>query len=192
MGPVKDGQATRRRLLDAAAEEFATHGIAGARVDRISANARANKAQLYAYYGNKDGLFEAVFAEHADRIVDAVPMTAEDLPGYAVRLYDACLDQPELVRLAAWARLERVPTGHLVSTMEEQTAVKLGAIAAAQRTGHVDPDLDPADVLSIVTAMALTWSPVSLIHTAAPDDPAADHARRRAALAKTVRRAFSP
>jgi len=189
---MKDGQATRRRLLDAAAEEFATYGIAGARVDRISANARANKAQLYAYYGNKDGLFEAVFTEHAERITNTAPMTAEDLPGYAVRLYDDGLGRPELVRLAAWARLERVPTGHLVTTMGEQTEHRLAAIAAAQRSGHIDPELAPADVLSIVTAMALTWSPVSLIHTAAPDDPRGDHDRRRRALAATVRRAFSP
>ncbi len=189
---MKDGQATRRRLLEAATEEFATHGIAGARVDRISATARANKAQLYAYYGNKDGLFDAVFEQHTEKITSAVPLTAEDLPGYAVGLYDACLVHPEMVRLAAWARLERVPTGPLVTTMDEQTERKLGAISAAQRTGHVDPALDPADVLSIVTAMALTWSPAGLIHTAVPDDPAGDHDRRRKALADTVRRAFAP
>ncbi|WP_345409211.1 hypothetical protein [Nonomuraea salmonea] len=31
------------------------------------------------------------------------------MPGYAVRLYDAYLDRPQLVRLATWARLERTP-----------------------------------------------------------------------------------
>ncbi|MEU9780783.1 TetR family transcriptional regulator [Streptomyces phaeochromogenes] len=189
---MKDGQATRRRLLDAAAAEFATYGIAGARVDRISANARANKAQMYAYYGNKDGLFDAVFNDHAEKIIHAVPMTAEDLPGYATRLYDACLLHPELVRLAAWARLERVPTGPLLTSMDAQTARKLEAITTAQRSGHIDPSLNPADVLSIVTAMALTWSPVGLIHTASPDDPESEHEGRRRALAETVRRAFTP
>ncbi|HCO02425.1 MAG TPA: TetR family transcriptional regulator [Actinobacteria bacterium] len=189
---MNDGRATRRRLLDAAAAEFATYGIAGARVDRISANARANKAQMYAYFGNKDGLFDAVFDDHTERLIDAVPLTAEDLPGYATGLYDACLAHPELVRLAAWARLERVPTGPLVTSMDDQSARKLKAIAASQRSGHIDPSLDPADVLSIVTAMALTWSPASLIHTTTPDDPESEHERRRRALAETVRRAFAP
>ncbi|PJE94498.1 TetR family transcriptional regulator [Streptomyces carminius] len=189
---MRDAQATRRRLLDAAAAEFAAHGIAGARVDRISADARVNKAQMYAYYGNKDGLFDAVFEDHVEQIVHAVPMTAEDLPGYATRLYDACLARPELVRLAAWARLERVPTGPLVSGTDARSAHKLGAIAAAQRAGHIDPSLAPADVLSIVTAMALTWSPAGLIHTAAPDEPESEHEGRRRALARTVRRAFAP
>jgi AcrR family transcriptional regulator len=189
---VKDGQATRRRLLDAAAAEFAAYGIAGARVDRISANAKANKAQLYAYFGDKDRLFDTVFQEHADEIVNAVPMTGHDLPGYAVGIYDACLAKPNLVRLATWARLERVPTGELVTTMAEETEQKLTAIADAQRDGHIDPALAPADVLAMASMMALTWSPASLFYAATPADPEAGHQRRRRALAETVRRAFSP
>lgn len=97
-----------------------------------------------------------------------------------------------MVRLAAWARLERVPTGPLVASMDDQSARDLKAISAAQSSGDIDPSLDPADVLSIVTAMALTWSPASLIHTAAPGDPESEHETRRRALAETVRRAFTP
>ena len=39
---VGDAQATRQRLLDAAAAEFAAFGFAGARVDRIAAAAKSN------------------------------------------------------------------------------------------------------------------------------------------------------
>ncbi|HEX7304105.1 TetR family transcriptional regulator [Lentzea sp.] len=187
---MKDGNATRQRLLDAAAGEFATYGIAGARVDRISATAKANKAQLYAYFGDKERLFDTVFRQQADELVTIVPFTADDLPGYAVRLYDECLARPELVRLATWARLERIPAGVLVDSMPEQTAEKLGAIAEAQRSGVVNPALDPGDVLAMVSTLALTWSPASLFFTATTADPDADHERRREALAQTVRRAF--
>jgi AcrR family transcriptional regulator len=189
---MKDGEASRRRLLEAAGAEFAAHGIAGARVDRISATARVNKAQLYAWFGDKSGLFDAVFHQHADLIVNTVPLTAEDLPGYAVRLYDACLARPELVRLAAWTRLERVPTGALVTDMPDQTRRKLQAIADAQRSGHIVSGPDPADVLALVSTMALTWSSISLYHTATQADPEADHVRRRTALADAVRNAFVP
>ncbi|MEU7889824.1 helix-turn-helix domain-containing protein [Microbispora bryophytorum] len=41
--------------------EFAEHGIAGARIERIVSAARTNKAQLYAYFGNKDKLFDTIF-----------------------------------------------------------------------------------------------------------------------------------
>ena len=187
-----DGSSTRRRLLDAATAEFAAHGIAGARVDRISANARVNKAQLYTYFGSKDGLFDAVFADRIDAILNTVPIDGEDLPGYAIGLYDACLARPELVRLATWARLERVPVGDLVTNMEAQTTHKLRSIASAQRSGHVDPSLDPADIMAIVTTMALTWSPASMFYAVSTDDPEADHDRRRHALAEAVRRVVTP
>ena len=59
---ARNAQDTKRRILAAATEEFTEHGIAGARVDRIAAAARSNKAMLYAYFGNKEQLFEAVFA----------------------------------------------------------------------------------------------------------------------------------
>lgn len=186
------GQASRRRLLDAATAEFAAYGIAGARVDRISAAAQVNKAQLYAYFGNKDKLFDAVFAEHLDLIVGTVPVTGDDLPGYAVRLYDAYLVHPELVRLATWARLERTPTGDLYHFMPGHDDEKLRSITDAQTAGAVDPSVPAGDVLAMVTAMSMTWSPASVMYTASKDEPESDHARRRAALALTVRRAFAP
>ncbi|SNS25778.1 hypothetical protein SAMN05216276_1006189 [Streptosporangium subroseum] len=52
---------------------------------------------------------DAVLTDQVEGILDAAPLTAEDLPGYAVRLYDAYLVHPQLVRLANWARLERTP-----------------------------------------------------------------------------------
>lgn len=186
-----DGQATRRRILESAAAEFAEHGIAGARVDRIAANAKANKAQLYAYYGNKDALFDTVLAEHVGAAIDQVPLTADDLPGYAVRLYDSYVGHPELVRLATWSRLERVPTGDLFAAWEGHDKDKLAAIEAAQRDGHVVADLTPLDVHALLISLSSTWAAASLTHAAGPADPAEVHDRRRAALAATVRRALT-
>ncbi|MDQ1035329.1 AcrR family transcriptional regulator [Streptomyces sp. V3I8] len=186
------GEASRRRLLDAATTEFAAYGIAGARIDRISAAAHVNKAQIYKYYRSKDELFDAVFTEHLDVIVDTVPATGDDLPGYAVRLYDAYLVRPELVRLAAWARLERTPTGDLYHFMPGHDGEKIQSIADAQAKGLVDPGIPPADVLAIVTTMSMTWSPASPMYAAYKDEPEAAHEARRAALALTVRRAFTP
>jgi AcrR family transcriptional regulator len=192
MEPMGDGQATRRRILDAATAEFAAHGIAGARVDRIAADAKANKAQLYAYYGNKDALFDIVLAEHVVANIDQVPLTADDLPRYAVRLYDSNVEHPELVRLATWARLERTPTGDLFADWAGHDKDKLAAIEAAQRSGHVVADLDPLDVHSMLIALASTWAASSLTHAAGPDDTDEVHERRRQALAATVRRALTP
>ncbi|GHF42170.1 AcrR family transcriptional regulator [Amycolatopsis bartoniae] len=184
------GAATSRRILDAAAEEFAARGIAGARIDRIIAAARTNKAQLYGYFGSKDGLFDAVVADRADRLVDAIPFDATDLPGWAVAMYDETLRNPQLVRLMTWLRLERRPEGRL-SDDSPRDALKLKIITEAQAAGRIR-QCDPFDLFALVFNMALAWSAASGGHTATPGDPEADHERRRALLRESVQRVVAP
>ena len=50
----------RERLLLAALREFGQNGYAGARVDKITREAKANKQLLYHYFGNKEALFKSV------------------------------------------------------------------------------------------------------------------------------------
>src|SRR2546430_16990422 len=56
----RDPAATRRKLLTAARREFASRGLAGARVDDIAARAGVNKQLVYHYFGDKDALYLAV------------------------------------------------------------------------------------------------------------------------------------
>lgn len=187
---VRDGERSRRRLLDAAAAEFAEHGIAGARVDRIAESSGVNKAQMYGWFGSKDGLFDAVFDDQLHRIVDTVPFDAYDLPGYAVRLYDSYLASPELIRLTSWNRLERVPTGDLLQGHRALAQDKYDAITRAQQEGVVLPGIRPDELYHLVIALAGTWSPVSGTYTASREEAEADHERRRATLRLVVRRAL--
>ncbi len=64
--------ATVRRILDAAADEFAEAGFGGARVDAVARRAGVNKAAIYYHIGDKKQLYErvlqAVFGETADRV----------------------------------------------------------------------------------------------------------------------------
>jgi len=55
-----ENPATARRILSAAEQHFAAQGMAGARTDQIAADAHANKAMLYYYFGNKRRLHRAV------------------------------------------------------------------------------------------------------------------------------------
>ncbi|EIN01325.1 TetR family transcriptional regulator [Paraburkholderia hospita] len=56
----RDPEGTRRRILDAATQQFSTHGLAGARVDAIAAAAGTNERMLYYYFESKEGLYVAV------------------------------------------------------------------------------------------------------------------------------------
>ncbi len=189
---ARDGVRSRRRLLDAAAAEFAEYGIAGARVDRIAAAAGVNKAQLYGWFGSKDGLFDAVFDDQLHRIVDTVPFDGDDLPHYAVRLYDSFLAAPQLVRLTSWNRLERVPSGDILQGHQELARPKYEAIARAQGRGRIIAGVRPDEVYSLVIALAGTWSPVSGTYTASAAEDPANHERRRETLRRVVRRALVP
>lgn len=57
---TRDPEATRKAILIAATAEFAAKGLGGARVDQIAEKAGVNKRMLYYYFGQKDGLFQAV------------------------------------------------------------------------------------------------------------------------------------
>ncbi len=54
---------TRQRILDAARTEFAAHGKAGARVDRIAQQAGINKAMIYYHFQSKENLYMEVIRE---------------------------------------------------------------------------------------------------------------------------------
>ena len=60
MGTRGQPAASRAAILRAAAEEFAEHGIAGARTEAIARQARVNKALLYYYFKDKETLYGAV------------------------------------------------------------------------------------------------------------------------------------
>lgn len=143
-----DPLATKARLLDAGVEEFARYGIAGARVDRIAARARANKRLIYVYFGNKEQLFQAVLSRSAGLLTEAVPFTPDDLPGYAGALFDHLADHPQLLRLVVWQRLERPQPAEadLVAYRSQLDAL------AARNTPY-----PPSDLLALVLGLAASW-----------------------------------
>ncbi len=65
---TRDPEATRAAILAAATEEFAAHGLGGARVDRIADRAGINKRMLYYYFGQKEDLFLAVLEQAYENI----------------------------------------------------------------------------------------------------------------------------
>ncbi|GAA2598012.1 TetR family transcriptional regulator [Winogradskya consettensis] len=179
----RDAAATKARLLQAATDEFATHGIAGARIDRIAAAAKANKALVYAYFGNKEALFEAVLDTHVGRLLAEVPFTADDLPGYAGRLFDYLLAHPHQLRLATWHRLEEGADKRNPAELNDSLEHNAGLIATAQDRGTLPTTFTPADLLVFTLALSSAWMPGS--PTAMPRAALDIH---RAAVVEAVRR----
>ncbi|PUB21566.1 TetR family transcriptional regulator [Promicromonospora sp. AC04] len=173
---------TPERILEAAAEEFARYGLAGARVDRIAEGASANKQRIYAYFGGKEALFDQVVSARILDLLDAVPFTADDLPGYAGRLFDFTVGHPELVRLLLWHTLERPGALGALERSVTSSAAKVEALrdVQARHPERIDATV-PADRLlgqilatvhgSVLTVGGILAAPEG---TEAADDVRAD------------------
>ena len=60
---IRDAEASRAAILQAALDEFSSVGYDGARVDRIAEQAGLSKPLLYDYFGDKDELYKAALRE---------------------------------------------------------------------------------------------------------------------------------
>jgi AcrR family transcriptional regulator len=179
---------TRARLIAAATAEFADHGLAGARVDRIAAAAAANKRAIYDYFGSKEALFDAALIRAIGDLTEAVPLRPDDLPGYAAELFDYLLAHPAAVRMIAWRRLERPQAGPGLSGsyVEHMMAVRDQAGPA------IGPGaIGPVDLVVLVIGLANAWhlSSADLL-PAAGQDPADPRrtALHRSAVIEAARR----
>ncbi len=57
---------TQNRILDAAEELFACHGLYGVTIRQVASGAKVDTALLHYYFGTKNGLFDAVLLRRAE------------------------------------------------------------------------------------------------------------------------------
>lgn len=132
---------TRETLLQAGRAEFAEHGLAGARTDRIASSAGINKQRIYAYFGNKEGLFTAVIAEAHDELLDVIPIPtdgtrAAKLAEYVTSVATFHREHPELLRLLQWEALQVGSGAELDQERTRKYADKVTAFAEALDLDH--------------------------------------------------------
>ncbi|MEB2848175.1 TetR family transcriptional regulator [Rhizobiales bacterium RZME27] len=65
------GEATRLRIIEAAAEIVYAEGAAGMSLDEVMDASRTSKSQLYHYFCDKDALIQEVIGRQTRRIVEA-------------------------------------------------------------------------------------------------------------------------
>jgi AcrR family transcriptional regulator len=138
----------RDRILSAAEAEFATHGFAGARVERIAAAAGVNKQLLFHYFASKAGLHKAV-AEAARSRLD-LESTGRGTPGE--RLRDLVL------RLTAATPELGALLGDDTRARAKRAAVRI--LEDGQRSGHFRDDISPGPVAEVVIAASLGYGRV--------------------------------
>ena len=103
---VRNPEASRARILDAARIEFVTYGLSGGRVDRIAEQSSVNKNLIYHYFGSKDALYLAVLERiYADLRTRQQDQDLRELPPVegmkrlVSNTFDHFVATPDLIRL---------------------------------------------------------------------------------------------
>jgi TetR/AcrR family transcriptional regulator len=188
----RDPEATKRRILDAALQEFSAKGISGARVDAIAARAGVNKALLYYYFGSKEDLFREVLgqplAEHSHGL------RSENVSGsdrLAARTADLAPDTG-YVRLLAWEGLETDPAHPADSELRgEFFEAWVRSVQEQQLVGNLPSDLEAGQL--VLAEICVVLGPLILPQVARlvtgmdVDDPRFQAARQEFLRAFTER-----
>jgi len=140
----------RQRLLDVGLRLFANRGYAGTSVQDITDEAQVTKPTLYYYFGNKEGLFQALVDHAMDErlrlMQEAAPPekpTVDQLADIVAALTDFARRQPDLLRLTfavVFAAEGEYPSGFKKHAKIHNSIVFINGII---RGGLVRGDLNP-------------------------------------------------
>jgi TetR/AcrR family transcriptional regulator len=189
---------TRRKILRAAVHEFSTHGLSGARTDAIAKSASVNKALLYYYFKDKQGLYAAAVEEVSGEVarnalaaLDPAYSAGERLLRSAVNHFDRILTQREFQSLMQqeMVRFRHDNAGALplfFRTVFKPLIEKLQqAVTEGIRTGELC-ETDPLQIMySMFGANVFYFLSAPLMQLALPFkpfDPKALQLRRKAAV----------
>lgn len=191
-----DTEGTKRKILDAAASEFAASGPDGTTIERIAKLAGVNKERVYKYFGGKQALFSQVLTDQLATAAIEIPSnpTADDIGEFAGRLYDYRRQHPELARLLLWEGLTFGTEVPGEQSREEYYGRSTSALSNSQAAGQLDSTFPPDLLHFLLLSLAGYWAvlpQVARMITGAHTDEASQDARRRASVIKAARRLVS-
>jgi len=136
MGAIRNAARTQLRILEAAKAEFAVHGLAGARIERIASRAKLQKQLIYHYFSSKEALFDQILkATLVEREAWTIP---EEAPETMFRQRFAfSLADPVWLRFLLWEAAAFAQSKRITWRARRESALRRqrNAIAAEQRRG---------------------------------------------------------
>ena len=158
----------RKELIEAARAEFAGHGFAGARVQRIADRTNSNKALLYGYFGSKQGLYLAVLEglyedirgrERGLNLLELAPVAAlETLVAFTFGYY---VENPDFVAILSNENLlsaRSLRQSERILTMNVPVIDALGdIIKRGQSSGLFRSNIDVVDLYVSLSALGFMY-----------------------------------
>jgi TetR/AcrR family transcriptional regulator len=166
--PVRDAERTQQAILAAAEEEFASKGLAGARVDVIAEQAGANKRMLYYYFGSKDDLYLAVLERAYGKMREAErELNLTDLdPLDAIRRlvefkFDYCLKNPTIIPLLAGENMHGAKYLKRSRKLRDMHRMLVDIISKVltegEKKGEIKPGIDPLHLYISISALSYLY-----------------------------------
>src|SRR6266853_3377838 len=160
---------SRSAILRAAVQEFAEHGIAGARTDTIARAAKVNKALLYYYFKDKETLYGAVL-DHAFsgmkakvfQVLDSDLLAREKIMAYVGAYFDFIASNQIYPRLMQ-REMMRAREGHsehidrLVKTYFQPIYRRVGELLQKGIATGEFRKVDPAHFVPSMVAMIVFY-----------------------------------
>jgi AcrR family transcriptional regulator len=164
----RDPEGMRMRILEAAKKEFAAHGIGGARVDRIAAEAGANKRMLYYHVGNKEDLYLAVLEAAYEQIrVEERGLDLEHLdPSEAIErliefTWNYFIRNPEFLALLNTenqAQARHIKRSNRIKSMHSPFVEMIGKVVArGVESGDFRIAMDPVQLYISIAALGFFY-----------------------------------
>ena len=160
------------------------------RVDRIARAAKCNKNLIYIYFQDKETLFATVLQTHLSRVYDETRFTPDDLPGYAVKIFDFAMAHPDLFRLMAWFALENKTAIPAMRTAARD--MKVEELKKAQTSGNIGKTFPPVFLLTAVLTLATAWSAANPFGPVLDPEALKRPAALRRSIAEAVKRLSAP
>ncbi|MCF2150213.1 TetR/AcrR family transcriptional regulator [Desmonostoc muscorum LEGE 12446] len=161
---IRSSALTRRRLIEAASQVFASLGVQGATTREIARVARVNEVTLFRHFANKEQLLGAVIenalALQTEALAHPQAWTQDlriDLKRYA-ELYNTMLEAHEDLIRTFIGEAKRHPEAarQVIQEAAKPLREKLVAyLQSSQRRGIVRADVDPFPAVDMFTRMLL-------------------------------------
>ncbi len=160
---VRDPEATRNAILDAAERAFLAKGFAETSTAEIARRAGVTKSLIHHHFGSKEALWEEVKVRRFSVYSDAQMQMLQDQEPTAALLRDSMRmyfrflrANPEIVKMLAWMYVERAD-GECADLDRQLTLAGVEKIRQAQERGELRSDLNPGFILFTFVGIAQHW-----------------------------------
>lgn len=149
----QDAEGVKHDILMVAMDEFANHGLAGARIDEIAEKTKTSKRMIYYYFGDKEGLYLAALETAYARVrageenIDIDSLGAVDAMAELVRfIFDHHRSNPNLIRMVMSENVNHAAYLRKSEFIRDLNLTSLRRISRVlergQEEGHFRKDVD--------------------------------------------------